>query len=193
MKDSKESETPETSFTTNEDDVDILTVSLSEVGKDSELCVVKNCQEPRCVSKYGGKMITFYATHANDHREKCRTSYQKKLKRESAINNCKISMDELKQSVTDKTIYIRKLQKKLQYLQKDHDQFVASVTGNLEAGSELESRTVISVLRTLHAGVSELTMNFEAEESHKMRYIKLQTAFDELREKYEQLVLANVG
>ena len=160
---------------------------IPEATASPGICTIVDCTEKRTMNKKGSALIRVCVKHAEEHRLRCQASYRRKLSRNQAIGQQKSTIGDLKSTLTDERITIRRLRKRLENIQREHDTFVATVTSTSTAGTPQGDHMILSVLQKLHSSVNELTIKTENEESFKQKLKDMENNYDKLLNEKEAL------
>ena len=155
--------------------------------KASDTCVVHGCVELRTMNRANTAFIKMCHKHAEEHRTRCQASYRRRLSRNQAIGQQKMTIEDLKSALTDERIAVRRLRKRLENVQKEHDTFVATVTSTSASGTPQGDNVIMSVLQKLHSSMNELIVKTENEESYKRRLKDMESTYDKLLVEKEAL------
>lgn len=158
---------------------------MTEVGEPG-ICILPDCSEPRARNVKNTGYIRQCSKHAEEHRERCRQSYKRRVARNEQLGKHNNTVGELQSQLTEERITNRKLRARLESIQKEHDTFVAAITAAASPGTPKGDATVLSVLQLLHGSISELIVKTENEDSYKQRYQNLENKFDVLLEEKKQ-------
>lgn len=146
-------------------------------------CVVPDCDEKCGTSTKTRKAMLRCEKHAQEHRERCRKSYKRRISRNQAIGQQKMTIEEMKSSMTDERIANRRLRKRLDEIQKEHDTFVKTITSTTTPGTPKGDNVVFAILSKLHGSVNQLIMAHEAEEACKAQLKEMTNNYDKLLER----------
>jgi hypothetical protein len=152
------------------------------------VCCVDKCVELRTKNTKGKFYIRHCIKHAEEHRERCRKSYRRKVSRNNAIGQQKTTIEDMKTSLVDERIANRRLRKRLETIQKDHDAFVATVTATASPGTPKGDGVILAILQKLHETVSELVATTERDEGLKLQMKSMRESYDKLLEKHTDAV-----
>lgn len=163
---------------TTYDDDDVATV----VGQEGT-CIHPDCREPRTLNMKKTSYIRHCALHADIHRQRCRKSYSRRVARNTAISQTQSTVSELNTLLTEERLTSRKLRKRLESIQADHDAFVSKLTDQtVVVGTEAGNQTIVCILQQLNHSISQLVLRTENEDGLKNRLREMEAKYDILLE-----------
>lgn len=142
------------------------------------------CNEPRGVNSRTGKLIAKCDAHAEEHRSRCKESYKRQVKRKRAIGQQKVTIDELKQALVDERIATKRARRRLNDIQKQHDEFISTVTATASPNTPKGEMIVFTLLNKMHQTINELINSLETQESYRSQLKDMTTNYDKLVEKH---------
>ena len=150
------------------------------------ICVVEGCKNERAENKRRSGLMKKCEQHAAEHREKCRQSYKRRISREQAIHQQKVSIADMNEALTNERLTNRRLRNRLESIQKEHDKFVATVTSNSKPGTIQGDLTIMSLLSAMNGTISQLVDGLTAEESNRAQFARLQDSYDALLTEHKE-------
>jgi hypothetical protein len=163
---------------TTYDDDDIATV----VGQEGN-CIHPECREPRTLNFKKTHYIRHCALHAEIHRQRCRKSYSRRVARNTSVSQTQSTVSELNSLLTEERLTSRKLRKRLETIQQDHDAFVSKLTDqSVVVGTDAGNITIVGIIQQLNNSISQLVLRTENEDSFKHRLRELEAKYDILLE-----------
>jgi DUF1680 family protein len=164
---------------------------MTEIGQEG-VCIHPDCEQPRAMNSKKTAFIRHCNLHAEMHRQRCRQSYKRRLARTAAIGQQKSTIGEMQAQLTEERITSRRLRKRLETVQKEHDTFVSTITSTVTLGTEKGDKTIMTILQMLHNSICELVIKTENEDSYKQKLRDLENKIDHIIEE-KQVAQEKVG